>query len=340
MILTDLRTHDLPPTERFASWSSTVATMIVPVRVRTDHQQEHDFLGTALVRELGTARLAALSFPSLRGERSSRLISQGDPEMYQLICPLSGTAGLAQADHETVLGSRELAFKDTSRPYRFRATAPTAHAPHAGVVAQFPKALLPLPAAQAARLTATRFPTDRGIGALLFTYVSRLAQDTAQYRAGEAARLGNVLVDLFAALLAETLESDRALPPESRRNTLLLRIHAFIHRHLADPELTPSVIAAAHHISLRHLHRLFQEDGTSVATWIRGQRLEHCRDALTDPGRAREPIHAIAARWGFTQPTDFSRAFRGAYGVSPRDYRQTALVGRDGAQRQKPCAYC
>jgi AraC-like DNA-binding protein len=41
----------------------------------------------------------------------------------------------------------------------------------------------------------------------------------------------------------------------------------------------------------------------------------------------QRPISAIAARWGFLRPADFSRAFRAAYGMTPRELRQTALRG-------------
>ena len=33
------------------------------------------------------------------------------------------------------------------------------------------------------------------------------------------------------------------------------------------------------------------------------------------------PIHAIAARWGFPRASDFTRAFRAAYGLSPKECR-------------------
>ena len=47
---------------------------------------------------------------------------------------------------------------------------------------------------------------------------------------------------------------------------------AFIQQHLDDPGLSPAEIAAAHHISLRLLHKLFQEQGETVAGWIRARR--------------------------------------------------------------------
>ena len=68
------------------------------------------------------------------------------------------------------------------------------------------------------------------------------------------------------------------------------RIHAHIDRNLASTDLSPTSIAAAHFISTRHLHGLFQEQGTSVSTWIRIRRLERCRRDLVNPLFADRPV--------------------------------------------------
>lgn len=104
-------------------------------------------------------------------------------------------------------------------------------------------------------------------------------------------------------------------------HNLLLRIHAFIRRHLADPDLSPEVIAAAHNISLRSLHRLFRAQNTTVGGWVRAQRLDRCRRDLTDPALRDQPIRDIAARWALTEAAHFTRAFHAAYGINPKDYR-------------------
>jgi AraC-like DNA-binding protein len=47
---------------------------------------------------------------------------------------------------------------------------------------------------------------------------------------------------------------------------------------------------------------------------------------LADPGltpnRMPTTIGTVARRWGFTDSTHFSRRFRGAYGLSPREWRR------------------
>nr|WP_307135702.1 AraC family transcriptional regulator [Streptomyces aurantiacus] len=52
--------------------------------------------------------------------------------------------------------------------------------------------------------------------------------------------------------------------------------------------------------------------------------------------RTRGGTGAVAARWGFTDPTHFSRLFRTVYGMPPRDFG--SLSSQACADRQLPCA--
>ncbi|KUJ41742.1 hypothetical protein ACZ90_67835 [Streptomyces albus subsp. albus] len=61
-------------------------------------------------------------------------------------------------------------------------------------------------------------------------------------------------------------------------------------------------------ISTRYLYTLFQDEGRTAAAWIRECHLERCRRELADSCLGNRPIHAIAARWGFTDKAYFSRA--------------------------------
>jgi AraC-like DNA-binding protein len=101
----------------------------------------------------------------------------------------------------------------------------------------------------------------------------------------------------------------------------VLRIQAYIEERLGDPDLSPRSIAAAHHVSLRALHKLFEGSHTTVADRVRQRRLERARRDLLDPALRHEPVGAIATRWGFSSPTQFSRAFRTAHGVPPGEFR-------------------
>ncbi|GAA2901300.1 AraC family transcriptional regulator [Nonomuraea rubra] len=202
-----------------------------------------------------------------------------------------------------------------------------------GAVARVPKALLPLPQEPVERLLGRGLPDTGGVGALLRRFVADLVDEQETLRPADGPRLGMVLLDLLTAFLAVAAEAPdgpdggTVVPPDPRAE-LTLRIRAYIKEHLPDPELGPRSVAAAHHISVSYLHRLFQDAGTTVAAWIRGLRLDRARRDLTDPVLLDLPVYAIAGRWGFVNPADFSRAFRARYGLPPKEFRLKAVSPR------------
>jgi AraC-like DNA-binding protein len=121
---------------------------------------------------------------------------------------------------------------------------------------------------------------------------------------------------------------DRFAPAGGRDQRLLAGVQAFIDAHLRDEQLTPRVVAAANHISVRYLHQIFQRQGNSVAAWIRTRRLDRCRCDLEDPALDGRPVYAVGARWGLAPASDFNRSFRAAYGVPPGEWRRAAQRGR------------
>ncbi|MEV7010742.1 helix-turn-helix domain-containing protein [Streptosporangium sp. NPDC051022] len=325
MIETVLRSQDLPALDRFAWWHEMTTQSLVPTLMRSDHEAE--FPASLRLLELGPARLMRLSYPPLQSRRTPPLIRRSDPEVYSLGLTLRGTMALEHHGRQAVAPPQDLLLYDSSHPF----DAHTATRDGVGnvecMILQFPRNLLPLPAHDLARLTATHLPGTQGIGALLAEHLTGLARHAAAYTPADAARLSAITLDLVAATFAHHLEAETALPPETHRQALQMRIHAFIDQHLGDPDLCTETVAAAHQISTRYLYRLFQDQGLSIAAWIRHRRLERCRRDLTDPTMTSRPIHAIAIRWGFINAAHFSRLFRSAYGTSPADYRHHACSG-------------
>jgi AraC-like DNA-binding protein len=152
----------------------------------------------------------------------------------------------------------------------------------------------------------------------------RVALDHETYRPGSAARLSTVVTDLIGAAVAERLDQARSLPADARQRTLLMEVHAFIEQRLGEIDLDPATVAAAHHISVRYLHRLFESENTTVAAWIRQRRLERCRTDLISG--VSQPVSAVGARWGLPDAAHFSRLFRQAYGMPPAEYRRAHTV--------------
>jgi AraC-like DNA-binding protein len=134
---------------------------------------------------------------------------------------------------------------------------------------------------------------------------------------------GAIVVDMAQALLTRWLDGQRALPAATAPHPMLARVLAHADAHLGDPDLTPQSLAAAHGMSVRSLHLLFEREGLKVAQWIRDRRLERCRDTLARPDWQGRIID-LALQWGFNDPSHFSRIFRQRYGRAPRQARALA----------------
>ncbi|GAA3098360.1 helix-turn-helix domain-containing protein [Streptosporangium carneum] len=331
MIETVFRSQDMPAADRFAWWHEMTTQSLVPTLMRSDNEAE--FPASLRLVDLGLARLTQLSYPPLRSRRTPLLIRRSDPEIYSLSLTLRGTMALDHCGRHAVATPQDLLLYDSSHPFHARTTTGGTDNVE-GIILQIPRALLPLPTDKLTRLTATRLTAAQGISVLLASHLTALARHAADYAPADAARLSAITVDLFAAVCAHHLEVEAALPPETHRQVLQTRIHAFIQQHLGDPGLRADTIAASHQISVRYLYRLFEDQGLSVASWIRQRRLERCRRDLADSALHLRPIHAIATRWGFPNAAQFSRAFRATYGISPTDYRH--LIRRDGAVHELP----
>ncbi|REE95964.1 helix-turn-helix domain-containing protein [Thermomonospora umbrina] len=258
----------------------------------------------------------------LRCLRSPTAINRASPEAYLLYLQLEGGVVLEQPRQGHAVSAGEMALIDTTRPF--------CEVNHAGddlrqLFVMFPHEALGVdPDQVAARLVGRPLPTEHGVGPLLMPLLRAMDEHGDGPCPPTAERAAGNVLDLLSVFLAELLDSPTARDA-SEPGSLLLRAKAHIRRNLADPELTPGRVAAAHHLSLRHLQKVFADHGLTPSDFIRRERLEQCRRRLETPTWADASITDIAFQAGFRDAAHFSRAFRTAYGTSPRDHRARAF---------------
>ncbi|MFB7245030.1 AraC family transcriptional regulator [Streptomyces populi] len=327
MIGIEFRSDDIPEADRFDFWREMVSRTRSPCDITSTHIT--DFWARHRLMELGPVTVWPTSFRPARYRRSPRLVRQSDPELYHLTLLLDGRMALDHVGRTDVFGPGDLHIADSSQPYDLRPVDQEDPGAVRGIGVDLPKSLLPLPAHRVRELLGRALPGSVGTAVLLTEFLLGVERQADLLEPRDAPRLGTATIDLVSAWLAHLLDSEAALPPESRQQVMARRVHAFIRRNLHDPELTPPAIAGAHHISLSYLHRIFppHNDGETVAACIRRLRLEGARRDLADPAHRTTAIHTVAARWGIPRASDLTRSFRAAYGLSPREYRLQALTG-------------
>jgi AraC-like DNA-binding protein len=324
-----IRTDDVPVADRLDYVREITAATWVPMECRAGTGGE--YWGVFRASGLGPLQVVVMDVMPITVTRTPALIEREDPDLLKmlLVCG-EGSTVITQDGRQARISTAEFALYDTRRPYQVDC-AVDMDRPTRLLTFMFPPSLLPLSRSQLPSLTATRFPATTGIGDLTSQFLLHLASAVDHYSPAEAARLSTAALEVLATRLAHELELGAWGTPEARRHALLTTVQAFINQHLGDPQLTPSAVAAAHHMSLRSLHQLFHDEGLTVAGHIRQRRLERCRRDLTDPALASRPVAAIASTWGFTNAADFSRAFRSAHGMPPAEYRRSARLANTSA---------
>ncbi|MFI2608153.1 helix-turn-helix domain-containing protein [Kitasatospora sp. NPDC018619] len=184
---------------------------------------------------------------------------------------------------------------------------------------------------QLVRVTATVADAGGPVAALVKQSLLTLVEAAGDCSGPVAGRLACNFADLVAILVNEQAAPD-APAAEDSRHTRISEIHAHVERHLRDPGLGPQTIAAAHGISVRSLHKLFEGEGTTVSRLIQRRRLQATAEDLSRGDSGDSTVSGVAQRWGFTDPAHFSRLFRASYGISPSRWRDT----RDGTEPPEP----
>jgi AraC-like DNA-binding protein len=326
-----IRTDQVSAADRLDFVRDMTAATWVPMDCRAIGAPS-DYVEEFRASGLGAMQVVVMDVMPITVCRTPKLISQADPDMLKMVLVCGGNSCVIDQDaRQASVSAGEFAIYDTRRPYEV-ACGVGGHWPTQMMTFMFPPSLLPLSRSQLRQLMAVRFQASTGLGDLTAQFLLQLASNVDHYSPAEAARLSAAALEVLATRLARELDLRDWGTPEARKRALLTTVQAFIQRRLGDPRLSPAVIAAAHHISLRSLHQLFHDEGLTVAGWIRLRRLECCRRDLSDPALAPRPVAAIAARWGFSSPGDFSRTFRAAHGLPPAEYRRSARVVKGSAR--------
>lgn len=127
----------------------------------------------------------------------------------------------------------------------------------------------------------------------------------------------NILIFMLKDKTGSISSDDSSVRLAHRR-----RVLSYIAKNLSNENLSPESLAAQHGISVSYLHRIFKPTGRTVVGEIRHTRLARAREILLDPTLAGLSITEIAYSVGFKHPSDFSRAFKLRYGLSPREARK------------------
>jgi AraC family transcriptional activator of tynA and feaB len=242
-------------------------------------------------------------------------IASAESGHFFVCLPLKGEIRLRQDESTCVLGPTDIGFVDSRREYTVGLPA-SADALWVRLEASCLDWRLPTNP----DIFARRISSASGIGRVASTFLRSVAVQTGhlplQSRRSVASMVSDLLAEAAAYVSGERVDGGRFRAGSQRT---LDRARIFVEQHLDEEDLSPSRIASAIGISSRYLGQLFAAEGQTTMGWVSQCRLERCRSRLAKEIWRPGLITDLAFASGFSNVSSFNRAFKAAFGRTPRE---------------------
>jgi AraC family transcriptional activator of tynA and feaB len=267
--------------------------------------------------ELLSAEVSPMAFTHTKTQASS-----ADYRKVIICRPMSGRLILEQDGRSAPLQAGQLALVDPQRPYIGSFDRDSIL-----LIAKVPRLGLEARLGSLRMVTAHVVNTHEPAGHFASSFLGMLTR----YAGAMESRLEHIVRDQVVELLAASLAKVLEEPGRAVSTSIVLtrlRVRSAVEAALPDPNADPAGIAARAGVSVRYANQVLAADRTSIMRLVLSRRLDRCRAAFDDPSQGPRTISEIAYAWGFSDMTHFARAFSRAFGVLPRDYRQSARAAR------------
>ena len=296
-------------------WQATVSDTFFPLE--TTMVDEDSFTGDLNTWNLGIVGLSQMHCDGILYKRNKRHFLDEVESSLLITIPKLGNVGFNQNQRQATCSPGSFLVERGDLPYEFWHE-------------QSNELLVLKVSSESVR--ARIGPTDR-LGALSFdgtqgvaNYFLDVVKTTAQHveHLDETARTaaGMHILDLLCLAIRKderVLDSNMS----SIRAAHLHRAEQFIRSNLNNEDLSSSLVAEACNVSLRYLQQLFLDADRSISGFIREKRLVRAHEDLSVKG-STTTVAEIAHRWGFSDQSQFNKAYRSHFGCTPTDTRKGA----------------
>lgn len=301
-------------------WTGILAETHLPFDVRSTQRTPSTFYGAVTRRRFGDLALVDCASSPFLARSGSASTGQRDAPVFGLQFVRKGVEQVRERSRELSLTAGDVMLWDGLMPVEIEVIEPfvkrTVIFPRDRLLAVCPRledvgSLPPLGRTASVRL--------------LVRYLDALALELVALDEPGRAVAADAALELLRAAVAPNVPSSRS----AKRAAMCAEVRRYIRVHLQDGALGPESIAAAHAMSVRALHALFEDTDESVCGLIRHERLARCHQdlALASGGSVTE----IAFRWGFHDAAHFARVFKQHYELTPSDVRRETLARASGA---------
>ena len=319
--LSVLSTSSVPEPDRLAFWHDVVCRTIAGIEAKA-LVDGRPYAGSIRTRSIPLAHLPNFDLIEVEADpqlvtRTRQLIDQGECA-WLLMIQEEGECEIVQGNRRTTLAPGDIGLLDTSRPYQVIFPQSFKQS-----ILRMPEPLFRDIAPRGNDLAGFALPGRQPLTAIARQNLLYFERCAGVIEPAFLPAAANCAIEHLSLAMRATLRDDGARIAGPVVPDHVVRADAWISRNLHDAELSVESVARSVGLSPGYLQQLFRSvTGLTVADAIRDRRLANCRKALADPSLGDQSITEIAFRWGFSESSSFSRAFRRAFGVSPRQFRK------------------
>ncbi|MCI9889203.1 AraC family transcriptional regulator [Micrococcales bacterium 31B] len=297
----------LKHSDAIARYQAALASTLIQQNVEVRNPSE--FTASIMLEQISGMRLAVIgSYPQVLW-RDSDTGFTGEGQLYVHV-QLGGRCVMTQGRNTVALRRGDMAVYDADRPFSIRFETEF-------TIALFvvPRSAVTIDPEDLERVAATNLNNGSELSRSTGPFLRDLAEQAVRLEGVHETRVADyasaMLVDLINDAVGNTVDTEVPLSIAAR----------FIRAHCGNPELTVAEVAQAAGLSPRALHKLFQNNGTTVARYIHLQRLGRARALLREADPSRVDLEIIAQRVGFPDADHLIRVFTNNTGVDPLEWQ-------------------
>jgi AraC family transcriptional activator of tynA and feaB len=266
------------------------------------------------------AQLSRVRSVAHRWQRLEKHLRNSSQDSVVFCLQLSGSAVHIQDGREIILRPGDISCSDTTRPLEMKLPGAFEQ-----LLVHVPRPVITAALGPTQQFTALELSQRTPVGSVLASFLRSVNSVLDHVSEPAAEQLSTIAASLIVATLAE--QSELKLDhPSWPKHALLYRAQLYMQQNFRNPDLTPTLVAAALKVSVRYLQTIFQELGKTPSEYLWGCRLEGSKKDLENPAFAAMSISDVAWRNGFIDLSHFSTRFKQAFDATPRELRQRALI--------------